>query len=802
VIQSSFRKVAILGAGVMGAQIAAHLANAKVPVILFDLAAKEPDPKNGIATKAIANLARLSPAPLADASLAQYIDAANYEEHLDRLGECDLIIEAIAERMDWKHDLYNKIAPHLRPEMVFASNTSGLSITALAEAVPEAMRPRFCGVHFFNPPRYMYLVELIPQPKTDPAVLDRLEVFLTSTLGKGVVRAKDTPNFIANRYGIFSMLATMRNAAKYGLAFDVVDDLTGARLGRAKSATFRTADVVGLDTMAHVIKTMADTLPDDPWHAHFKVPGWLTALLEKGALGQKTRAGVYRKVGDQIMVLDLAKRDYAPSEGKASPAVLEILKKRNPAEMFAGLRASEESQAQFLWSIFRDLFHYCAYHLADVADNARDVDLALRWGFGWSTGPFETWQAAGWNQVAQWIDEDIKAGKSLVNAPLPAWVLEPDRKGVHAMEGSYSAATAKNVGRSALTVYDRQLFPPRVLGEKPSAKGADLYRDDHVRIWVDLNEKRPQGGSGDDVLVLSFQSKMHAIGEGVLDGTLRAIELAQKQFKGLVIWHLEEPFCVGADLASMGPALQAGDFATIEKVVDKFQKTAMAIKYAPIPIVAGVRGMALGGGAEYVMHAARVVASLESYIGLVEVGVGLLPAGGGCKEFALRAAQAAQGAAFPFDFVKNAFQTIALAQVGKSAEEARAAGFLRASDIICFNPNEVLTVAKVQTRALYDSGYRPPLKTRGFAVAGRSGIATIESQLVNMRDGGFISKHDFTIGMAIAEALCGGYVEAGSLVDEQWILDIERRHFIELLKNPLTQQRILQMLQTGKPLRN
>ncbi|HEX5756292.1 MAG TPA: 3-hydroxyacyl-CoA dehydrogenase family protein, partial [Arenimonas sp.] len=375
------RKVAVLGAGVMGAQIAAHLANAGVDVCLFDLPAKD-GPKNGIVDKAIANLGKLSPAPLASKSLSSAITAGNYEEHLDRLRDCDLIIEAIAERMDWKQDLYRKIAPFVADHAVLASNTSGLGINALADVLPEQLRHRFCGVHFFNPPRYMHLAELIPTRGTDVAVLSGLESFLVTTLGKGVVYAKDTPNFIGNRIGVFSILSVLHHTAAFGLGFDEVDALTGPLVGRPKSATYRTSDVVGLDTMAHVIKTMADTLPADPWHRYFKTPDWLQGLIAKGALGQKTGAGIFRKVGKDIHVVDLAKQDYRPATGKAADEVVEILKTKNPAEKFAKLRASSHPQAQFLWACFRDLFHYSAFHLASIADTARDVDLAIRWGYG------------------------------------------------------------------------------------------------------------------------------------------------------------------------------------------------------------------------------------------------------------------------------------------------------------------------------------------------------------------------------------------------------------------------------------
>jgi len=783
------RRAAVLGAGVMGAQIAAHLTNAGVDTVLFDLAAKE-GPADGIVLKAIANLGKLSPAPLASKALAEAIVPANYDTGLEQLLGCDLIIEAIAERMDWKQDLYRKIAPFVNENAILASNTSGLGINKLADVLPEQLRHRFCGVHFFNPPRYMHLAELIPAHTTDRAVLEGLETFLTTYLGKGVVYAKDTPNFIGNRIGVFSILSVIHHTQQAGLGFDEVDALTGPLLGRPKSATYRTSDVVGLDTMAHVIKTMQDLLPDDPWHKYFGQPAWLQALIAKGALGQKTGAGIFRKVGKDILVLDLAKQDYRPADRAAAPEVVEILKTRNPAEKFAKLRASAHPQAQFLWAVFRDLFHYSAYHLADIADTARDVDQAIRWGYGWKLGPFETWQAAGWKQVAQWIAEDIAAGKAMSSAPLPAWVLD-GRDGVHGPDGSYSPTKNAVVPRSSLPVYKRQRFPDPMLGET-FAQGETVYENDGVRLWTD----------GDGIGVVSFKTKMNTVSDAVLDGLQEAIAIAEKQFKGVVIWQPNEPFSAGANLASAVEALQAGRIAEFEATVANFQRTSQRIKYALVPVVAAVRGLALGGGCEVQMHSAKAVVALESYIGLVEAGVGLLPAGGGLKELAVRAAQAAGPGGDVFAELKKVFETVAMAKVSNSAVNAKELGLVRPTDKVVFNAFESLYIAKQEALALHEGGYRPPLPARRIPVAGDVGIATFKMMLVNMLEGRFISEYDYEIATRIATVLCGGEVDRGTLVDEEWLLNLERRHFVELAQQEKTQARIVHMLKTGKPLRN
>jgi 3-hydroxyacyl-CoA dehydrogenase len=788
------RKVAVLGAGVMGAQIAAHLVNCNVPVVLFDLPAKE-GPKNGIVTKAVEGLKKLKPAPLGVPEDAGRIQPANYEEHLALLGECDLVIEAIAERMDWKLDLYQRIAPALAAHAIVASNTSGLSITKLSEALPESIKPRFCGIHFFNPPRYMALLELIATPATQPEVLDQLESFVTSALGKSVVRAKDTPNFVANRVGIAGMLATIKEAENYGLGYDVVDDLTGKKMGRASSGTFRTADVVGLDTMAHVIKTLQDNLADDPFFPSYATPPVLKALIEKGALGQKTGAGFYKKVGKDILRLDPAKGDYVPAGGKAD-AIVERMLKKPAAERLKLLRESSNPQAQFVWAILRDAFHYAAVHLETIADNARDVDFAMRWGFGMKQGPFELWQDAGWQQVAEWVKADIDAGKALSTAPLPAWVFD-GRTGVHTPEGSWSPSKKTYVPKSELAVYGRQHFPEAVIGsgaKEPLKSGTEVWKNDEIRLW----------SLDGQVLIASITAKLHLISPAVTEGLLKAVELAEQSYQGLVIWSPDDVFSAGANLESLMPVFMKLGAKGIAPEEKKLQDAMLRIRYAQVPVVAAMRGIALGGGCELAVHCARRVAAMETYVGLVEVGVGLIPGGGGLAYIARRAAEMANAANANADilkFVTDGFTNAAMAKVGTSAIESRKLGYLLDSDVIVPHKDELLHVALVQAKAMAESGWRPPAKVP-FPVAGRNAVATIMGQLANMRDGGFISAHDFHISTLIAQVVCGGDVDAGSLVTEEYLMAMERERFCALLDHPKSQERIMGMLQTGKPVRN
>ncbi|MGQ3891383.1 3-hydroxyacyl-CoA dehydrogenase NAD-binding domain-containing protein [Legionella sp. CNM-4043-24] len=765
------KKVAVLGAGVMGAQIAAHCVNAGIETLLYDMAGKAG--ANALVDKAIVNLTKLKPSPLATTKTATFLQAKNYDDNLADLHDCDLVIEAIAERLDWKESLYQRIAPHLNKRAILVSNTSGLSINSLASVLPESLHSRFCGVHFFNPPRYMHLAELIPAKATSKDLLNHLETWLTSNLGKGVVVAKDTPNFIANRIGVFSLLMTIHHAEAFNLGLDEVDALTGSLLNRPKSATFRTMDVVGLDTMEHVVQTMQDQLPKDPWHAWFKLPVWLGKLISEGHLGQKTGQGIYRKPGKVIEVLDYATGEYRASSPAVSAEVQSIMAEKDIGQRVSRLLASTDRQAQFLAACFRDLFHYCAFHLEDIAANVRDVDLAMRWGFGWQQGPFETWQAFGVDRMLV----EIRKHESV--AGLPGWL--NDNTQFYTREGAYAPASKSYMPGSNLPVYRRQISPSKtVLVEN---KGISLT---HLE---------------DDIAVLSFKSKANTIGQEVLDGLQMAMDAAEKSCRGVIIYQNNpDNFSSGADLRSVMGLIQDKNMAGVDAMITAFQNTVMRIKYSPIPVVAALRGRALGGGCELLLHCDAAVAAFESYPGLVEVGVGLIPAGGGCKEMALRAAHHA-GQADLMTFIQPLFEQIATAAVSASAPDAVLRHYLRPTDTWVMNSDEVLYVALSKIKYLLDANYSAPLR-HSFKAAGREGHARLLAGLSNWLAGGFISQHDYDIASKIGHVICGGDVNQGTMVDEAWLLKLEREAFVALAETPLTQARIAHLLETGKPLRN
>jgi 3-hydroxyacyl-CoA dehydrogenase len=769
----------------MGAQIAAHFANAGVPVILFDLKTKEGHP-SAIASKGLAALAKMKPQPLAAQELSQYIQVANYDDNAHLLANCELIIEAIAERLDWKQSLYHQIAPHIAPTTIFATNTSGLSLAKLASVLPAQLRQQFCGVHFFNPPRYMPLVELIAAPATDAAILDQLESFLVSRLGKGVVRAKDTPNFVANRIGVFSILAIMHYQQQFALPFEVVDELTGKRVGRAKSATYRTADVVGLDTLCQVIKTMQENCHDS-FESAYSIPQWLTQLIANGQLGQKTKGGIYRKTAQGIEVISQDGTSYSLANHKASEEVVAILAAPDWATRLTKLRESLHPEAQFLWSTFRDLFHYCAVLVGQICDTPREIDLAIRRGFGWKEGPFEIWQQAGFSKITQWIQNDINANLTIGKAPLPHWVFEC-KDGVYVAGKHFSLRTHEFVSVAPLDVYKRQLFPERLLNETSLVKSEVIYENPGVKLWH----------SGDNIGILSFKSKMNAIGMDVLSGISEALDQAAQQCDAVVIWNEGDNFSVGANLEEFGFAIMMNGQEAVEQIISLGHEIiATKLRQSPIPVVAAVKGYTFGGGCEIMLHCSQVVAALESYIGLVEAGVGLIPAWGGSTEMARRAALVSDSWQ---DFTRR-YQNLAMAKVATSAYEAKAMGFLRPQDLIVMNKHELLFIAKEQAKLLALNGYQPPLD-QPIKVFGKQGLANIKGFIANLFAGNQISEHDQLIAHNLAEVMCGGAIEAGTQVPSNWLLNLEKQKFAELALSEKTADRIQYMLANGKPLRN
>ncbi len=785
-VSHDIQAVAVLGAGVMGAQIAAHCANAGFKVILFDLPTIKGD-INSIANNAISNLSLLKPSPLSLAAKSNCIQPANYQSDLSLLESCDLVIEAISERLDWKHELYEKIIPFLKESVILASNTSGISIESLSCVLPSTLTKRFCGVHFFNPPRYMTLVELIPHKNTDKSVINLLESWLTTSLGKNIIHAKDTPGFIGNRVGIFSLLSIFHHAQRLGLSPDVVDKLTGPMIGRPKSGSYRTADVIGLDTLNHITTHFATEL-DDPWSKYYKLPMWMLQLIEVGQLGQKTRAGVFKKIGKSICVFDSNTKEYTQSAVVIDQQVNDALKEKNWHKKFTALQSIDHPQAEFILSILLDLFHYCSVMLIDIAHCARDIDLTMRWGFGWSEGPFETWQTIGWNTVIDSIEQRIKAGDTLSSAPLPEWVNMIDQ--IHTPMGSWSASQSMMLGRSNNPVYNRQTFPQQVIGEKRRTTYT-LFENADMQLWH----------TGDDIGIISFNTKMHIATQAALEGLQESLTIAADRCKGLVIWQEQAPFCAGVNLQQVLSQTQDGRLDDVRQFIRLFQETTMKIKHSPLPIVAACTGYALGGGCEILLHCDKVVAHLESKIGLVEVNVGLIPAAGGCKEIVLRSKQETDGHDTS-ESIKFYFDHVSKASISSSAHEAQAMHYLCDTDDVIHHSDEILSFAKLEALSLFESGYKPPIQGQEIAIPGQPLLNELIGLLSVQYDRGELTDHGYLILSKLAEVLCGGSLPEGTLKNDRWFLDLELNTFMDLLETDSSQSRINYMLKNNKPLIN
>jgi 3-hydroxyacyl-CoA dehydrogenase len=805
----AFTKIAVLGSGTMGGQIAAHFANLGFDTLMFDTSEEA-------LSKSLAMMKKLKPTPFASPSVSASIKTATYD-NLDALSSCDFIIESIVENLDIKKQLFKKISPHVNDNAVLVTNTSGLSIQQIAETSPESLRSRIFGVHFFNPPRYMPLVELIRTSYSDESLLNKAEGFITSALGKEVVYAKDSPAFVANRIGVFSFMAVLKHAENFNLPADTVDALTGKRIGRPVSATFRTLDVVGLDVMANVVKNIYENAKDDPWIELFKIPDWIVALIEKGSLGSKTRKGIYEKIGKDIRVFDPNDGEYRLSDKTISSKVKKILKDCGSIEnALLELSKSDDPQAQFLWSVHRDVFHYTAFHLEHIAETARCVDLALKSGFAWQKGIFEQVQITGWSQVRELLNKDLKEGKTLSSQALPAWVM--DQPFVYSDEGAFDPNKSQFIPRSSHPVYERHLNKALLNGEKQNQ--FDILIDGESTKLIDI---------GNGIASVSFKTKMNVLSSSVLTELPECLDyLENNGFHALVFRQEQEHFCAGANLYEvisavklgllekdpgiaskakkkafevMHPELpKLGKLYSIKKTVRMLQDLLMRLKHGKILTIAAVDGLALGGGCELLLHCNKVVASMNSYIGLVEVGIGALPAGCGSKEMALRAYLNKESDDI-FPLLSKHFEQIAMAKVSASALEAREMGYLTSEDVIIANPNELLYVAKHQALAMLESGFRPPLDDT-FKVVGKAGHANIMAQVANLFEGHFMSEHDKYCISSLAKVMTGSLVEENTVVNSKMILDLERKYFVELLGTQKTQDRIEYMLRNSKPLRN
>ena len=805
----AFSKIAVLGSGTMGGQIAAHFANLGFEVVMFDTS-------HEALSKSLNMMKKLKPTPLASQSVIGLIKTSTYDT-MDVLSKCDFIIESVVENLDIKKQLFSNIAPYVNDDAVLVTNTSGLSIQKIAEHSPESLRSRIFGVHFFNPPRYLPLVELIRTSFSDEKLLHKAEGFITSALGKEVVYAKDSPAFIANRIGVFSFLAVLKHAENFSLSADTVDALTGKRVGRPASATFRTLDVVGLDVMSNVVKNIYENAKDDPWVELFKLPDWIDNLIAEGSLGSKTKKGIYEKIGKDIYVYDPASDEYRLSDKTISAEVKKILKENGNIEnSLLTLSKSDDPQAQFLWSVHRDVFHYACYQLEHVAETVRCVDLALKSGFAWQRGIFEQVQLTGWSEVRDSLNVDINNGAALSSESLPSWVL--DKSFVYSDEGAYDPNKNQYTPRSSHPVYDRQLFKPLLKGEKQHQQ--EILLDGESTKLVDI---------GDGVASISFKTKMNVLSSSVLTELPKCLDfLEDNGFNALIFKQEQEHFCAGANLYEIISAIKLGllekdpgvtskakkkafelmhpelpklgKLYSIKKIVAMLQELFMRLKHGKILTIAAVDGLALGGGCELLLHCNKVVASMNSYIGLVEVGIGALPAGCGSKEMTLRAFTNKESDDI-FPLLSKYFEQIAMAKVSASALEAKEMGYLKADDVIIANPNELLYVAKQQALALLDSGFKSPLDST-FKVVGKAGYANIMAQVTNLHEGHFISKHDNYIVTHLAKVMTGSKVEENTTVNSQMILDLERKYFIKLLSTKKTQDRIEYMLKNSKPLRN
>jgi 3-hydroxyacyl-CoA dehydrogenase len=801
-------KAVVLGAGTMGARIAAHFANAGLPCIVLDIVPPglpqnaSPDARSKVVRAGLDAAVKAKPAAFFTASLAERIAVGNFDDDLARCAEADWIIEVVAENLEIKKNLLARVAQFRKPGAIVTTNTSGLPVHLIAEGMSEEFQQRWAGTHFFNPPRYLKLVELIPGPKTSAEVIETLTEFCDHRLGKGVVVAKDTPNFIANRIGTFSMLNALRLMGSLGMTVEEVDACTGPVIGQPKSATFRTADIVGLDVLLHVVKNIYETVPNDESREMYRVPALVEEMARRGWLGDKTGQGFYKRVkGDgerEILTLDVNTMEYRARQ-KARFTSLETAKTiENTAERLRALigpvlegQKGDKAQ-QFLWGLLSETCLYAARRVPEISDHVIDVDRALRWGFAWELGPFELMDAVGVTAFAAGVHRE---GRTL--PPLLERLLASGRKSFY--ESEKGATTVFDIASGAA----EKVEEPKGVIVLKSLKdaGRELERNSGASL-IDL---------GDGVVCCEFHSKMNAIGADLIAMVHKGLKRLDSDFDAMVIANQAVNFSVGANLMLVLVAAQEQEWDELHLAVKQFQSANLAIKYAPKPVVVAPQGLALGGGCEVSLHGARIQAAAESYMGLVETGVGLIPGGGGSKEMLIRANERSAGAEDLdlFHALKPVFETLAMAKVGTSAEECRDLGFLRREDAVSMNRDRLVADAKEAALALVRGGYKPRAaswqegaQTTQIKVLGEQFLAGAKMMIHLLLRGGYASEHDAVVARKLANILAGGSLSAPQLVSEQYVLDLEREAFVSLCGERKTQERIGHTLKTGKPLRN
>jgi 3-hydroxyacyl-CoA dehydrogenase len=792
------RKAAVLGSGVMGSGIAAHLANAGIPVIMLDIVPPKPGEgdkveskafRNKFAATALANLRKQKPSPIFSTRALPLIEIGNFDDDLKRVGECDWVVEVIKEDLALKNSLFAKLEPLVKKDAIVTSNTSGMSIKGMTEGRSQGFKQRFLVTHFFNPVRYMKLLELVPGSETLPEVMEAMARFGEEKLGKGIVYGKDTTNFIANRIGTYAMMRTIAEMEAQGLTIEEVDKIFGPAMGKPKSAIFRTADLVGLDTLMHVTKNCFDTLAGDEGRDAFKPPAWLEEMVKKGMLGDKSGGGFYKKMkggeGEkEIQVLDLKTLSYRPQNKVRYDSLGAAKDKETPAERIAAVLGGSDKAARFAEKVTWDALAYASRRLGEIADDYVNIDRAMRWGFAWDVGPFETWDAIGLEKglarmkelgfkPGQWVEDMVKAGK----------------KKFYETEGA-----ADTYWDSKSKAMKKAPQNPRVITvESLRRTSKPLKANDSASVW----------NMGDGVLLLEFHSKMNSIDDQITELMEFAVDEAEKNHRGLVIGNDASNFSVGANIGALMMAVSSGESEMVRNMVRRYQAVNQRMRYSAIPVVSAPTGMTLGGGAEATMGANASQAAAETYMGLVEVGVGLIPGGGGTLQL-MRNVWGPLAGDKDFDalpFLKKCFLTIGTAKVATSAEEAKEMCFLQPGDGISMSRDLVLADAKARVLGMADSGFRPP-RPSTFVLSGRSGAATVDMMLYDMQLNHQISEHDRKIGRKLAGVLTGGDVSPQSLVSEQQILDLELEAFLSLVTEPKTQERIFYMLEKGKPLRN